>query len=188
MAGLVLLICSLVVYTGDRPVEWMIMADSIKLDPERGLAPHLMVCPRCGKDSGIALLGDRPYKDVCKDCGAVCYGGWEKSACPRCGGGNRDRVKLSESERIYTLCEECVDQQRQALRRVTEEGLVLVKCDECGMTGILDDAAGCARIREELGDRFSRREDGTYPLCGLQFTKCSEHGDLATGEEDAETE
>lgn len=50
---------------------------SLKLSKEHGLNPSLLVCPICGKDIGVALLGANggkkaPYRmtsmDLCDDC------------------------------------------------------------------------------------------------------------------------
>ena len=50
---------------------------SLRLSKEHGLNPSLLVCPICGKDVGIALLGANggktaPYQmismDSCNDC------------------------------------------------------------------------------------------------------------------------
>lgn len=53
------------------------MKDSIILSEKHGVNPSIMVCPICGKDTGIALLGKLPKDEqapkyiqgeMCEDC------------------------------------------------------------------------------------------------------------------------
>jgi hypothetical protein len=42
------------------------MSDHIVLHPKHGLAPHLTVCPNCGKDGNeIMLMGIKEFKQIC---------------------------------------------------------------------------------------------------------------------------
>ena len=140
------------------------MSGKITLHPEKGLAPHLSVCRKCGKDVGVVLCGIRDFVDICKSCGFRAYGGLDKktTACPGCGGGwhssnprgskGYGRRTLTDSEKIpCDICDECAKKQKECDEAVAAGG-VYWKCAKCKSEGAIKPSSPlAAAVREQLG-------------------------------------
>jgi hypothetical protein len=134
----------------------------MRLHKDKGVNPHLCICPRCGKENGeIILVGacDSVYK--CS-CGTTIYGGPEHPGCKEEATFVR---KLEDSEQIPTnICKECIDKQNEADNEVKLGG-VYWKCDICGSRGAIKHDSEMARfVREKAGVK-------TPNLVGIDFTK-----------------
>ena len=85
---------------------------SVLLHKVLGLNPRMTTCPICHETGDeIILLGNRNWKMKCQACGVVEYGGSTRGVCPRCKSGNRERIELTDSERIVQPgpCRKCRD-------------------------------------------------------------------------------
>lgn len=88
---------------------------SINLHPKLGLNARLTIalCPSCGAEhegNELVLMGARNFKDTCRECGAVHYGGHDDEPCRSCGSMAFDREVMEENEkvRVSEPCPECV--------------------------------------------------------------------------------
>jgi hypothetical protein len=145
------------------------MTGSIQLHPTLGVNPRLEVCCRCGKDTGVVLLGRQDNKFTCEHCHTVSYG---SSHCLKVREHKGTVAKIGEYEKIPgALCPECEAEKLEHARLVAEGG-VYWSCADCGAGGvILPHAALAQEVRakqnvrppEPLGVRFNKT---TCPRCG----------------------
>lgn len=143
--------------------------DSIQLHPEKGVNPHLMVCPRCGKDNGaIALLGVANGIYTCKSCGLrhVGFAGSPKGGCQECHGHDFKRTELYDYDKVPGgLCAECEAKQKEC-DEVVRAGGIYFKCTGCGSEGAIKaDSKTAKAVREKSGIK------APDPV-GLECTEC----------------
>ena len=97
--------------------------DSIRLDPQFGVNPHLVEtqCPCCGgiRSDEIALLGNKRNINHCKKCERDIYGSHAGEKCPACGALDTIFLReIEEHERIpagLLLCDTCKDYQKRGI-------------------------------------------------------------------------
>lgn len=114
---------------------------SIRLSKKYGINPAMTICPICGEDANeIALAGDASMY-VCLGCGrkevaprppAVCLGCGKRHEWKNTGkfDGSFQRLLASQP------CEKCQAAQEVERAEIAARG-VLVKCEKCGMKGVL---------------------------------------------------
>ena len=74
------------------------MSDSIVLDKERGINPHVTICEMCGKGYGVVLMGTSDWIAVCPGCGAKNLVTQRHGACLKCGAWLLDKkTRLAEA-------------------------------------------------------------------------------------------
>lgn len=156
----------------------------IILDKERGVNPHMTVCPRCGKDGPeIMLLGNSDYLHECSSCGASIVHRKVCSRCPKCSSRDVKRIRrIGENERISgSLCDECSAKDKECEAAVKEGG-VFWRCKDCGSAGALrKDSELAKKVRESAGIKppdlvgieFSKEEG--CPVCGPNAVAPNDH-------------
>lgn len=143
---------------------------SIILHPQKGINPHLTVCQRCGQAYGIALLGNRDNRRICR-CGCTNYGARGSDKCGKCGEQLFDaKVEpIREHEDLPGgLCTECEKEVTEHAKIVAEGG-VYFRCAQCGRQGVIKANEFAAEVRKHL-------KTPTPKPCGVEFQKCEEHG------------
>lgn len=144
---------------------------SIQLHPEKGANPHLMTCPRCGKDNGsIALLGVANGVYTCKSCGLkhVGFAGSPKDGCQKCGSRDFKRTELYDYDKVPGgLCAECEARQKACDDEVKAGG-VYFRCKKCGSQGAIKAGVELAKkVREHM------KIEAPDPV-GVELDECSE--------------
>lgn len=142
---------------------------SIRLHREKGLNPHMTVCPRCGKDGdSIVLLGATDKIHTCPKCGLRHVGRPDDGECQGCGAGfARERWKtrtIEDYERLPVRCKACDDELAE-WESVVKAGGVYFRCADCKTEGVI-------RAESEMA-KAAREQLGVPPPkpCGVQFTK-----------------
>ena len=153
--------------------------DSIHLHPKKGLNPHMMTCPGCGKDNGsIALLGIANGVFTCRSCGLkhVGFPGSPKGGCQKCGGHDFKRAELYDYDRVPGgLCAECEAEQK-AFDDVVRTGGVYFRCKRCGSQGVIRaDVELAKKVREHA------KIEAPNPV-GVELDECPECSDNAAPE------
>ena len=125
---------------------------SIQLHPEKGLNPHLTICPQCGKDGPeLLLLGavDKVYK--CTTCNMTFIGKPQGGRCPKCCVQVFFDRNIEEGERLPGgLCDDCLELNEQ-VEKIVKEGGIHWKCKKCGSAGAIKAEAPLAKaVREQL--------------------------------------
>jgi len=151
----------------------------IRIHPEKGLNPHMGMCPRCGEENGeVILVGAEDGVYECRSCNLIHYGRPTGGKCAKCGErvGVRTRV-LEDGEKIPTgLCDECKAKDEE-VRKVVAEGGVYWKCAECHSQGALRGTSELAKaVRKTskipapkpVGIEFTSKE---CPVCSANATK-----------------
>lgn len=148
------------------------MTKGIRLHPEKGLNPHLAICPNCGKDNGeIVLLGNQSTKWQCQQCNGVVIAASKsperrKQGCPRCHAHNFTKLgDITGNEKIPgSLCKSCQDAQNSVDEAVAAGG-VYWKCKDCHSEGALKAESVLAqKVREQLNILPPKP-------CGIEFDK-----------------
>ncbi len=139
---------------------------SIRLHKEKGLNPHLTVCPRCGKDSPeILLLGavNKVYK--CLSCNTDYIGRPKKGVCLKCSARVKLDREINDGERLPgNNCDECKE-ELELFDKVVAEGGIFWKCEDCKQTGVI-------RAASEMAKAVRKKMDIAPPKpCGVNFTK-----------------
>lgn len=115
--------------------------DSIMLHPEKGLNPHMTLCRTCGKEVGIALLGETDSLFLCESCGKMVADKRSKRTCPRCKGRLIYKKPIDDFDKFpWEECDECrtareAEQAEHA--KVVAEGGVYFRCKDCKVTGVI---------------------------------------------------
>jgi len=107
------------------------------LDNKKGVNPFLSVCPRCGKDTGVVLVGKRDIVTTCANCGTRNYGSYRHEKCGGCRAPLRDGKsrKLEEQEKLPgAFCEECL-KEAEVWEEEVKRGGVYWRC-KCGCDGV----------------------------------------------------
>lgn len=137
---------------------------SIRLHPEKGVNPRVMVCHNCGKDVGLVLLGQRESLYRCEACGAQVVG--RGSKCPACGErGTLTRVrKIDDHEKLAVgYCDEC-QQRNDLVTETVRAGGIHWRCTKCGSAGAVHARAPISQlVREQMGIEPPES-------CGIEFT------------------
>lgn len=144
---------------------------SLRLHDAKGVNPRLMICPQCGEDTGVALIGAHESKTQCSDCGTICYGGYPRGPgnrrCqkPGCFGTYHRIGAIEEREKIPgDLCDKCADLNKQVAEVVTQGGIHF-HCEDCGAAGaIRPDHPLSIAVRKQMGI------EAPNP-CGIELTK-----------------
>jgi len=138
---------------------------AIYLDKEKGVNPRLTSCRRCGEAVGVALMGNKGYKEICQACGMVYYGGRDvgvRSCVAKrlnehdkevaCGGTLFNREPLEDMESIpCELCDTCAKEIEEH-RKVVEEGGIYWQCSDCRASGVIkSNSPICAAVRKQTG-------------------------------------
>lgn len=152
----------------------------ITLHPEQGLNVHLMICVKCGGDSGeIALLGHANRVYTCKTCGLAHWGHASppREGCQKCQGHDFDRREIEQYERVPGgICSACRDKQKACSDEV-QAGGVYLRCKKCGSEGAIKaDCALAALVREKT-------KIGPPDPVGVELDECPqcEDGKAAAG-------
>ncbi|MFH1021796.1 MAG: hypothetical protein V1809_00230 [Planctomycetota bacterium] len=143
------------------------MNDSILLSRQHGLNPCLLVCPRCGKDSGeIALLG-RSMRFQCLSCRKNVIG-TRPLTCPFCGTGDFDCLGEFDGmgQRLPgSLCEEC-QKEVSLLKAEIANGGVPWRCRDCKREGVIKAESAFAKEFRLKHPGFGCEFDKTgCPMC-----------------------
>jgi len=117
---------------------------SIRLHKEKGVNPKLTVCRRCGgKADELMLIGAMDYKDICRECGTVHYGGafnlrTGRKRCQNCDSVGFDREPIGEYEKIPASepCSKCKEELAQHKVEV-DKGGIYFKCKDCNRSGVV---------------------------------------------------
>lgn len=138
---------------------------SIRLHPEKGLAPHLTACPNCGKEGNeIVLLGIKNYKVTCNNCGLVGYGGFDGGKCPKCQSHDiSKRQELEDYDRVPLVCEACTKLQEQC-DELVKNGGIYWKCSKCHSSGAIAPKA-------ELSIAVRKHMNVPTGPCGVTLTE-----------------
>lgn len=96
------------------------MSGHITLHPTLGVNPRMTTCDICGEGASILLLGGRNWRETCAGCGAVVYGGINRSSpCPKCGSAeSHSRESIPEHEHqvpVMDRCSRCVEALKQGV-------------------------------------------------------------------------
>lgn len=129
---------------------------SIPLHPERGLNPHLTVCPQCGQDGNeIMLIGSRENVMQCAACKVTIFGHRASEPCPKCKDRGPHSLirKIEEHEKLPgSICDAC-RKERDEHRREVRAGGVYFKCSDCGVTGVIKGSSDFAKHVRETHQR-----------------------------------
>jgi len=147
----------------------------LRLDKERGVNPAITVCPACGTDVGLVLLGVGGFKKKCLDCNTTNIGYQSQNRCGNCKSCRlKDEGRLREGERVPDeLCDDCAEKQRLVDEEVKSGG-VYWKCSDCHSTGALkEDTPLAAAVRDQskiappdpVGIEFSKEH---CPVCNQE--------------------
>ena len=125
----------------------------LKLHPTKGVNPHIVVCYRCGGDTGeLVLLGIHDSKDKCTGCGKL-YIGTRKQAVACCeGSGGESLGHIQQWEKLPGgPCDDC-NAEMEEHAEVVKAGGVYWRCEDCGRTGAIRHTSPFAQlVRDELG-------------------------------------
>ena len=153
------------------------MDDSIPIDPDKGLDPHMMFCVRCGGESNSLTIGAlRKAK--------LPTGQWVYSQADRRNETARDLigrgmvktrydldwVKLDEHERVPdpTPCDACAKELKQWAELV-EQGGIYFRCKTCSATGVVKPGTDLAiAVRKQA-------EVDPPDAMGMEFQNCEQH-------------
>lgn len=140
---------------------------SIPLHPEKGVNPHLTICPGCGEDGEeILLLGTSDYIHRCTACNTNQLATKRAKKCPQCGEHALQFVRQLETQEKLpgSLCKKCSD-ARDVVDAAVKEGGVYWKCKDCNSNGALKAEAQLAKdVRKQMGIKAPKP-------CGVEFTK-----------------
>jgi len=115
------------------------MGNSIRLSPEHGVNPSIMICPICTKDTGVALLGL-----MRNDQEAPRYM-YDNKFCDECEAKTKDRVALIQADKdrnrlgtvIFIRDEVFRDNFKgDIVEQVIKQRLVYVEPDVWAMIGV----------------------------------------------------
>lgn len=108
------------------------------LHKEKGLNPHLTICPQCrGEANELILLGIHDKKYECMNCNQIHMGRPKKGECMRCGKLSLKQIgELGEYEKLPATepCDKC-KAKNKAVEKAVAEGGIHWKCKDCGSTG-----------------------------------------------------
>ncbi len=144
------------------------MSNDIPLHPEKGVNPHMTVCPGCGKEGDeIILVGANNCVLECQACNKKQLGKKRARKCLTCGAQELHFVReMDDTERLPSLCEECADMEKKAADAVKEGG-VFWKCKDCG-------AGGAIMAESELAQNVRKELDMEPPKpCGIELSKAN---------------
>lgn len=142
--------------------------------PTLGVNARILRCRRCGKVTGMVMLGIKNWRAKCRHCGetvaglgqSVARGAAHGDPCPRCKeqAGYVDGEQLLEGEQLTdnAPCKEC-EAELASWREVVAAGGVYWKCGD-GHQGVIKPGALAAEVRERSG------VPAPNP-CGVAFTK-----------------
>ena len=149
--------------------------DSITLDNDLGINCRMTMCARCGGDGEeLLLLGNKNFVATCRQCGAEIYGcsRGHREVCPKCRGASFDIRKLTDYERVPTLCQKCQDEIANFNKIIAEGGLPF-KCDKCGAQGVLKKSKFTDNFKQTAFDNGAIAN--VTDVVGVNFGSCVEH-------------
>lgn len=139
---------------------------SIRLHPEKGVNPRVIVCVNCGKSTGVAIMGAHDKVWKCLSCGMQHIGGKpEEGKCP-CGADNfENKGPLPDGAQIpCDLCDDCAAKETACVEEVKKGG-VYWRCTDCHSHGAIKaDVTTAKQVREVHG--IAAPEP-----CGVEVTK-----------------
>ena len=117
------------------------MSKSITLDTKSNnpLGVMMAYCPRCKKDSGIMMVGNRKYITTCPHCNTENIGSKPTEFCGKCKKimvGGKKKILPDHTRLPGALCKEC-EEELQEFQRIVSIGGVFWKCQECGQHGVI---------------------------------------------------
>lgn len=158
------------------------MSGSIRLHKEKGLNPHMTVCPRCGGDSPtLLLLGATNQLYRCKSCDVLHVGRPKLGKC-KCGSYSVEfERELGDYERLPgDVCDKCQKELKEH-KELVEAGGLFWRCKTCGSEGVI-------RAESEYAQEIRKRANKPAPeMLGIDFTP-EECPVCNKGDEDAESQ
>ncbi len=166
----------------------------IPVSEKHGINPSLVVCIRCGQDTGEIVLPGKVNRYSCSDCGKEnLYLQNATHGCPDCKKGNATLTRMNSDVEVPkkvsmgTFCEKC-EKEVAEHRKVVEDGGIYWECKDCKSNGVIKGDAELAKI--------VRKNAKIYPPkpCGIQFTKeemcpvCGPNKEAYGGKEEAPPE
>lgn len=145
---------------------------NIILHPEKGVNPFLTICKRCGQDApDLILVGNKQYKDICRNCGAVYYGGRDRPHTGKCNFCDDpypvfDREPIKDGEKIpIGLCRECQEEEER-FAKIVSEGGIYFRCKDCKSTGVIRKNEYTDAVRQMMGKEYTVEP---YLPCGVEL-------------------
>jgi transposase-like protein len=123
---------------------------SMRISENYGVNAAMGICPRCGEDSGILLIGYAKEFE-CRDCHKKIIGKCPK-VCPHCDSsmGFIDHGEFNaQYKKMPLLCQKC-EKEIEEFNKAVEAGGVLFKCKECGKEGVVRAESELAKLLEDL--------------------------------------
>lgn len=149
---------------------------NIPLHKERGLDPHMAICPRCNKENGEITVGH--IKKAQMPDGRWVYASagdgvrktqrqLEAQGLPRATGW----VDVEEREKVPSPnpCKDCAEEMR-VHAEVVKKGGVYFRCEACATTGVIK-----AESKLAVETRKQNNIEAPDP-CGIAFENCAQHG------------
>jgi len=140
---------------------------SIPISNKHGVNPSVVVCARCGKDTGELVLPGKVNRYSCSNCKTkeifLQHG---SDGCPKCGkeAGRLTRmegdVEMPRKISMGTICPDCVEQ-----KEIVKQGGVYWECKDCKSIGVVRAEAPLAQRVREIN-----KVEPPAP-CGIEFTK-----------------
>ena len=150
---------------------------NIPLHRERGLDPHLMICPRCGGESQSLTVGALRKAELPNGQYAYTNQGQttklgielEKKGVINSRHDLRwedveEREKVPDSE----PCKNCQAEMEEH-KKIVIAGGVYFRCTQCRQEGVIKSNEFTAQVRE--AHKLTNGE-----ICGVEFEFCKEHG------------
>ncbi len=143
----------------------------IPISQKHGVNPSLVVCIRCGEDTGEIILPGKINRYSCSECGKEkIYLHKSKHGCPDCKKGSatlthdKSDVEMPRKVSMGTFCKKCEGEIAEH-RKAVEDGGIYWECKDCKSKGVITGDAELAKIV-----RKDMKIEPPKP-CGIQFTK-----------------
>jgi len=151
---------------------------NIPISKERGLDPHLTICPSCGGDGDAITVGI--IRKATLPNGQTVYANQGQTTKTGRDLVNKGIINspydlawetiTDPNERIISSqpCRKCIEHINE-MEQIVKEGGVYFKCKECQQDGVIKKNKFTNRVREHTGI------EAPDP-CGVEFNYCVEHG------------
>ena len=132
---------------------------------------HKMMCNYCGKilDTEVEIKDGEDFKYQCSKCGIFILGSAGAKECYSCGGEMIELGKISDTETIGIICQECqkrIDKQMEEHKQIVKDGGIYFRCLKCKTRGVIKpNNKICQETRERL------EVDISEP-CGIEIDSC----------------
>lgn len=157
--------------------------DSIPISEKHGINPALILCARCGQETGEIVLLGQTNKSTCPNCLTTIYGtraDFVNKGCPHCGSHRAPEkfqvdVEAPRHLRGTSLCDPCKT-ELTAFENEIRAGGIRWKCKDCQCFGVL-------KATSDYAQHLRANATGTdWDHTGIELTRdncpaCREEGD-----------